>query len=69
MDLRKASAILDWKPPRDIHGVQWLPGFANFYSRFIMGFSKQVALITAILKKGVAPSRHQRPGLPLRDLN
>lgn len=53
MDLKKVSAILEQQPPRDIHEVQWFLGFVNFYRRFIKGFFKQLAQITALHKKGM----------------
>lgn len=39
MDSQKVSAILDWPTPIDKKGIQRLVGFANFYRRFIRGFS------------------------------
>lgn len=30
MDLRKVSAIIEWQLSRDICGVKWFLGFANF---------------------------------------
>ncbi|KAK1912794.1 hypothetical protein P3342_004730 [Pyrenophora teres f. teres] len=39
MDPEKVSAIQDWKLPQSLKDVQAFLGFANFYRRFIRGFS------------------------------
>ncbi|KAH8144329.1 uncharacterized protein LAJ45_11691 [Morchella importuna] len=36
----KVEAVQEWPVPRNIKGVQGFLGFANFYRRFIEGFSK-----------------------------
>ena len=52
MDPGKVEAILAWPPPKSIHDIHVFLGLANFYRRFISQFSKVVAPITALLKKG-----------------
>src|SRR5271168_1756144 len=42
MDPEKVKAILEWEAPKSAKGVQSFIGFANFYRRFINGFSKIV---------------------------
>ena len=42
----------DWEPPSSIKGVQQFLGFANFYRKFIRGFSTVAEPITALTKKG-----------------
>ena len=42
MDERKLAAILDWPHPTRLKEVQSFLGFANFYRRFIDGFSSLV---------------------------
>ena len=42
MDERKVAAITDWPLPIQLKEVQLFLGFANFYSRFIDGFSSLV---------------------------
>lgn len=39
MDPQKISAILEWPAPADKKGIQRFIGFANFYRKFIKGFS------------------------------
>uniref|UniRef100_A0A803KBS3 Gypsy retrotransposon integrase-like protein 1 n=1 Tax=Xenopus tropicalis TaxID=8364 RepID=A0A803KBS3_XENTR len=53
MDPVKLSAVLEWPPPAGLKAIQRFLGFANFYRRFIKGFSQIVAPITALTKKGV----------------
>ena len=42
MDPAKVKAILEWEAPKSVKAVQSFLGFANFYRRFINGFSKIV---------------------------
>ena len=51
MDPKKVSAILDWPEPASVHDVQVFLGFANFYRRFIQGYSKIATPITQLLRK------------------
>ena len=53
MDPKKVETILQWLELRNVKDVQSLLGFANFYRRFIYGFSSIVAPLTALTKKGV----------------
>ena len=39
MDPEKVSAVLNWEVPKTIQDVQCFLGFANFYRRFIEGYS------------------------------
>lgn len=43
MDSQKVSAILDWPALIDKMRVQRFVGVANFYRRFIKGFSATIA--------------------------
>ncbi|XP_077306266.1 uncharacterized protein LOC143925677 [Lithobates pipiens] len=52
MDPQKVSAILDWPAPSDRKGVQRFVGFANFYRKFIRGFSSIISPITELTKQG-----------------
>lgn len=52
MDPQKVTAILDWPAPTDKKGVQCFIRFANFYQKFIRGFSAIIAPITELVKQG-----------------
>ena len=47
MDPKKVQAVWDWPTPRSIKETQSFLGFANFYRKFIQGFSSIAAPITA----------------------
>ena len=51
MDPTKIRAITAWEPPHTLHAVQSFLGFANFYRRFIKGFSRVVLPLTALTRK------------------
>ena len=53
MSKDKIANILDWEVPRNVKEVQSFLGFANFYRRFIKGFSKICRPLTDLTKKGV----------------
>jgi hypothetical protein len=47
----KVQSIQDWVAPRSVKNVQQFLGFANFYRRFIDGFSKVARPLTELTKK------------------
>lgn len=51
MDDRKIRAILDWPAPTKVTELRSFLGLANYYRRFIQGYSKRVAALTDLLKK------------------
>ncbi|KAH0604494.1 uncharacterized protein H6S33_006871, partial [Morchella sextelata] len=53
MDPKKVVDVLEWSTPRNLHDVQVFLGFANFYRRFILKYSKIVAPLTALTKKNI----------------
>ena len=53
MDPAKIAAIVEWKTPRNVKDIQSFLGFANFYRRFIKGFSQLAGPLTALTHKGV----------------
>ncbi|KAG8485983.1 hypothetical protein CXB51_019307 [Gossypium anomalum] len=53
VDPSKISAILNWKPPRNITKVQSFLGLAGYYKRFMKGFSIIASPLTRLLQKDV----------------
>jgi Reverse transcriptase (RNA-dependent DNA polymerase) len=51
MDPDRVSTIAEWPAPQDVHEIQMFLGFANFYRRFINGYSCVVTPITNLLRK------------------
>lgn len=52
MDPEKVKAVHDWPQPQTLKALQRFLGFANFYRRFIQGFSTVAAPLTDLVKKG-----------------
>ncbi|KAK3575091.1 hypothetical protein QTP86_020705 [Hemibagrus guttatus] len=50
MDERKVAAVRDWPPPTTIKELQRFLGFANFYRRFIRGYSSVASPLTSLLR-------------------
>ena len=50
IDCNKVDTIQNWKIPCCIKDVQFFLGFANFYRRFISGYSKIAAPLTSLTK-------------------
>lgn len=48
----RVKVIREWQKPRTVKELQRFLGFANFYQRFIRGFSNIAAPLTSMLKKG-----------------
>ncbi|WMV25218.1 hypothetical protein MTR67_018603 [Solanum verrucosum] len=53
MDPKKAQAIVDWQAPRSVKDLRSFLGLANYYRKFIAGYSKRAAALTDLLKKDV----------------
>lgn len=51
MDPQKVKSIQEWPAPTDKKGVQRFVGFANFYRRFIKGFSSIISPITQLTRQ------------------
>jgi len=49
----KVQTLLEWALPTNVTAVQSFLGFANFYRRFIEGFSKICKPLTDLTKKGI----------------
>ncbi|KAA3487561.1 DNA/RNA polymerases superfamily protein [Gossypium australe] len=53
VDPNKISAILNWKPPRNVSEVRSFLGLAGYYRRFAKGFSTIATPLTKLLQKDV----------------
>ena len=51
MDQEKIKTMLEWETPGAVKKVQSFLGFANFYRRFIEGYSKVTRPLTDLIKK------------------
>jgi hypothetical protein len=45
------SSPADWKVPKDVHGVRSFLGLANYFRRFLQGYSKLVVPLTNLTRK------------------
>ncbi|KAL0162424.1 hypothetical protein M9458_041820 [Cirrhinus mrigala] len=52
MDEKKVSSVVSWPRPRTVKELQRFLGFANFYRRFIRGFSQIAAPLTSMIQGG-----------------
>jgi hypothetical protein len=68
MDPKKVSTVQEWETPANVKDVQIFLGFANFYRRFIRGYSKVVSRLTALMKKGIRFQWSQQADQPFRNL-
>lgn len=50
MDVEKVKAVKNWPVPGSIKELQRILGFANFYRRFIQGYSGITATLTTLLR-------------------
>ena len=53
MDLKKIETVVNGEPLEHLKDVQTFLGFANFYRRFVLGYSSIVAPLTELTKKDV----------------
>ena len=51
MDDEKVKAIKEWPEPKNLKEVQAFLRFANFYQRFIQGYSQICTPLTKMIKK------------------
>ena len=51
MDERKMRSILDWPPSIKVTKLMSFLGLANYYRKFVQGYSKKVVPLTNLLKK------------------
>lgn len=53
MDDDKVTAIQGWEPPDNVRDLQRFLGFANFYRRFIQGYSTVCIPLNELLRKDI----------------
>eukprot|EP00253_Pinus_taeda_P029424 PITA_29424 len=53
VDPEKVKAIMDWPIPRNAHEIRSFMGLAEYYRRFVEGFSKITKPITTLQRKGI----------------
>ena len=53
MDMDKVRAIQEWEAPSKVTELRSFLGLANYYRRFVEGYSRRAAPLTELLKKGV----------------
>ena len=51
IDPAKVAAVKEWAKPESVKDVQSFLGFANFYQRFIRGFSNVAKPLIALIRK------------------
>ncbi|KAH0608774.1 uncharacterized protein H6S33_001002 [Morchella sextelata] len=54
MDPRKVETVKNWTVPKTVKDVQAFLGFANFYRRFIRGFSELASPLTRLTRKDIS---------------
>ena len=50
MEEKQIKAVRNWPEPQSVHDIQVFLRFANFYQRFIQGFSRLAASLISVLK-------------------
>ena len=61
MEEERTEAVKNWPEPKSVRDVQVFMGFANFYRRFIRGFSKIAAPLTSMLKTNLVANTGPSP--------
>ncbi|KAI3451450.1 hypothetical protein Pfo_008115 [Paulownia fortunei] len=51
MDPKKVQAIQEWQPPNNVHEVRSFLGLANYYRRFVKGYSEIARPLTDLTRK------------------
>src|SRR6202043_428637 len=53
MDMAKVKAIQEWPTPQKVKDIQSFLGFANFYRRFVHGYSDIITPMTHLTRKNI----------------
>ena len=53
IDLEKVEAIMSWERSKSFFEIRSFVGLVGYYRRFIKDFSRLVALMTRLTRKGV----------------
>ena len=53
VDPERVEAIMSWERPKSVFNIRSFLGLAGYYRRFIGDFSRLVALMTRLTRKGV----------------
>ena len=53
VDPKKIEVVVEWKPPRNVIEVRSFLGLADYYRRFVKGFSMIAAPMMRLLQKNV----------------
>ncbi|XP_043697268.1 uncharacterized mitochondrial protein AtMg00860-like [Telopea speciosissima] len=53
VDPGKVKSIVDWEAPKSVADIRSFLGLAGYYRRFIENFSRILALMTRLTRKGV----------------
>ena len=57
MEVERIKVVKEWLEPKSVRDIKVFLGFANFYQRFIQGFSRIAAPLTSMLKTATPPKR------------
>ena len=52
-DPKKVQVVMDWPTPNTVKELQSFMGLANYFRKFILGYSTLMAPLTALTSKGV----------------
>ena len=67
MEDERIEAVKSWPEPKSVRDIQVFIGFANFYWRFIQGFSKIAAPLTSMLKTSSAANTQLQRSMVVDD--
>ena len=67
MEEERIDAVKNWPEPKSVHDIQVFLGFANFYCRFIQGFSRIAAPLTSMLRMSPTPTSATQKSMNLVD--